>query len=82
MRQYPEILENNRHIIHFYKSQFSIRVNCPHFLYKEDSNYEIILQYLDYLGIIMFVLQIILFAKYIIQTTAETIALYKKAISQ
>ena len=62
-----------------YKSQFSIRVNCPHFLYKEDSNYEIILQYLDYLGIIMFVLQIILFAKYIIQTTAETIALYKNS---
>ena len=60
-----------------YKSSFSIRVNCPHFLYNEESNYEIILNDLTYLGSLMFILQLILFTKYLIQKSAEIIALYK-----
>ena len=60
-----------------YKSHFSIRVNCPHFLYNEESDHENILIYLKYFGSFMFVLQLILFTKYIIQRSAEIIALYK-----
>ena len=57
----------------------SIRRYCPHFLYKEESDYENISNIFRYLGYIMLVLQLILFTKYLIVTLAETIAFYKNA---
>ena len=55
----------------------SIRCYCPHFLYKEETDYEDILSYFIFLGYIMLILQLILFTKYLIVKLAETIALYK-----
>ena len=65
-----------------YKKAYLIRRFCPHFLYNEENDYENILLYLDILGSIMLILQIILFSKYMIQTIAESFALYKNSYLQ
>ena len=65
-----------------YTKDYLIRRFCPHFLYKEDSEYIIVLAYLGILGRIMLTLQIVLFSKYMIQTFAESLALYKNTYLQ
>ena len=60
-------------------SKFMIRRKCPHFLYNEESDCESILVSFRYLGNLMLILQLILFVKYMIQSFAETIALYKNS---
>ena len=65
-----------------YTKEYLIRRFCPHFLYKEDSEYIIVLAYLGILGRIMLTLQIVLFSKYMIQTFAESLALYKNTYLQ
>ena len=62
-----------------FKTNDSIRMNCPHFLYQEEAEYEAVLFMLRYFGILMLILRLILITKYIIQTFAETIALYKNS---
>ena len=65
-----------------YTKAFLIRRFCPHFLYNPENACEHILLYLELLGILMLVLQIILFSKYMIQTIAESFALYKNLYLQ
>ena len=54
-----------------------IRMNCPHFLYDEESEHEKVIIILSYFGNLMLMIQLILFVKYMIQSFAETIGIYR-----